>query len=92
MFRNQSASSTAQGDSPNHLGSPPQVPENLSFMGNGVEVDSRYDHLKQQEIELPPQYSTVPTAPSSNLGIMPPMIGSPLLQFEGLDHQVMFTF
>lgn len=85
--RNQSASSTAQGDSPNHLESPPQVPENLSFMGNSVEADLRYDHLKQQEIELPPQYSTVPTAPSSNLGILPPMIGSQLLQFEGLDPQ-----
>lgn len=95
---NNSVASSVQGDfSENPLASPNvlenlQPPEgNISSEGNvssTTDSDSKSELLKQ-DLQLPPevpQNLTALNGPSYNLGFLPPMGGSQVIQVEGPDN------
>lgn len=90
---NDSVTSSVQGDlSENPLPSPNVLEKLHPSEGNVSSIpdsDSKSELLKQ-DLQLPPEVPHSISAlngPSYNIGFLPPMLGSQVLQMEGRDNQ-----
>lgn len=90
---NDSVTSSVQGDlSENPLPSPNVLEKLQPSEGNVSSIpdsDSKSELLKQ-DLQLPPEVPHSLSAlhgPSYNIGFLPPMLGSQVLQMEGRDNQ-----